>query len=86
MDNPSSPAADSGASPSAVRPDVLELLRCPVTRSPLHQEGDWLIAEVGGLRYPVRDGIPVMLPEEAQLPPGVANLDDFRARFGIPRR
>jgi len=57
-----------------------------VTRSPLHQEGDWLIAEVGGLRYPVRDGIPVMLPEEAQLPAGVATLDDFRARFDFRSR
>jgi uncharacterized protein YbaR (Trm112 family) len=70
-------------SSNAVRPDVLELLRCPVTRSTLRQEGDWLIADVGGLRYPVRDGIPVMLPEEAQLPPGVVTLDDFRKRFGF---
>jgi hypothetical protein len=32
----------------------------------LRLEGDWLIAEVGGLRYPIRDGIPVMLIEEGE--------------------
>jgi len=89
MNTPTSPTSDSGSSstssPSAVRADVLEILRCPITRSPLRQEGDWLIAEVGGLRYPVRDGIPVMLPEEAQLPAGVSSLDEFRQRFGYAR-
>ncbi len=64
-----------------VDPELLALLRCPLTRSPLRQEGDFLVAEVGGLRYPVRDGIPVMLIEEAQLPPGFASLDEFKARF-----
>ncbi len=60
---------------------LLQILRCPLTRSPLRQQGDWLIAEIGGLRYPVRDGIPVMLVEEAQLPPGVASLDELKARL-----
>lgn len=61
--------------------ELLSILRCPLTRSKLRQEGDWLIAEVGGLAYPVRDGIPVMLIEEARLPSGVASLDDFKQRF-----
>lgn len=61
--------------------DLLEILRCPVTRSRLRQEGDWLIAETGGLAYPVRDGIPVMLAEEAKLPAGIASLDEFKKRF-----
>jgi uncharacterized protein len=73
---------------NTVDPDLLSILRCPLTRSPLRQEGDFLIAEVGGLRYPVRDGIPVMLIEEAQLPNGVASLDAFKAKFAaqIPPR
>ncbi len=62
-------------------PELLDLLRCPLTRSKLRQEGDFLIAEVGGLSYPVRDGIPVMLIEEAKLPPGVNSLDDFKQRY-----
>lgn len=67
---------------NTIEPELLDLLRCPLTRSPLRQEGDWLIAEVGGLAYPVRDGIPVMLMEEARLPPGVASLEELKKRFG----
>jgi uncharacterized protein len=60
---------------------LLTILRCPLTRSPLRQEGDWLVAEVGGLRYPIRDGIPVMLVEEAKLPPGIESLEELKARL-----
>ena len=63
-------------------PALLETLRCPLTLSRLRQEGDFLIAEVGGLAYPVRDGIPVMLIEEAKLPPGVASLDELKRSLG----
>jgi uncharacterized protein len=63
-------------------PQILEILRCPLTKSKLRQDGDWLIAEEGGLRYPVRDGFPVMLMEEAQLPPGVKSLDELKQRYG----
>ena len=64
-----------------IDPELLKLLRCPVTHSALRQEGDFLIAETGGLSYPVREGIPVMLAEEAKLPQGYASLDDFKARW-----
>lgn len=64
-----------------IDPTLLEILRCPLTRSKLRPEGDFLIAEVGGLAYPVRDGIPVMLIEEARLPQGIGSLDEFRQRF-----
>ena len=75
-------AASASSSPSnTIDPELLAILRCPVTRSVLRQEGDFLVAETGGLRYPVRDGIPVMLPEEAQLPPGVASLDAFKQQY-----
>jgi len=67
--------------PTQVDPQLLSILRCPLTRSRLRQEGDYLVAEVGGLRYPIREGIPVMLVEEAVLPPGVATLDEFKARY-----
>ena len=65
-------------------PQFLEMLRCPLTGSRLRPEGDFLVAEVGGLAYPVRDGFPVMLVEEARLPAGVESLDALRARY--PRR
>ena len=75
-------------STNTLDPELLEILRCPLTRSRLRQEGDWLIAEAGGLSYPVRDGIPVMLIEEAKLPAGISSLDEFKQRFAdlIPQR
>jgi len=63
-----------------IDPELLSMLRCPLTHSALRQEGDFLVAQVGGLAYPVRDGIPVMLVEEAKLPPGVASLDELKQR------
>lgn len=66
---------------NTIHPDLLAILRCPLTRSKLRQEGNFLVAEVGGLRYPVRDGIPVMLVEEAKLPAGVASVDEFKQKF-----
>ena len=64
-----------------IDPELLEILRCPLTHSKLRPEGDFLIAEVGGLAYPVRDGIPVMLMEEAKLPAGVASLEELRQKL-----
>ena len=61
--------------------ELLDMLRCPLTRSRLRQEGEWLVAEVGGLSYPVREGLPVMLVEEAKLPHGVDSLTDLKAKL-----
>jgi uncharacterized protein YbaR (Trm112 family) len=72
---------NSSSSSNQIDPELLAILRCPLTRSKLRQEGDFLIAEVGGLAYPVRDGIPVMLVEEARLPAGISSLDEFRQRY-----
>ena len=66
---------------NTIDPELLEILRCPLTRSRLRVEGDFLVAEVGGLAYPVRDGIPVMLAEEARLPSGITSLDEFKQRY-----
>jgi uncharacterized protein YbaR (Trm112 family) len=60
---------------------LLEMLRCPLTGSRLRQEGDFLIAEVGGLAYPVRDGFPVKLMEEAKLPAGVESLVVLKRQY-----
>jgi uncharacterized protein len=66
-------------------PTLLDILVCPLTRSKLRLEGDanngTLVAEVGGLRYPIRDGIPVLLVTEAQLPPGISSLEEFKSKF-----
>lgn len=47
---------------------LLEILVCPVTKGPLiyHKEKQELISKSARLAYPIRDGIPVMLEEEAR--------------------
>lgn len=67
--------------PNTIGPDVLKILRCPLTRSPLELQGEELVATVGGLRYPIRDGIPILLIDEATLPEGIASLDEFKQKF-----
>jgi len=59
--------ADNHQRPS-VDPKLLEILVCPVTRGPLRydRERQELISDQAGLAYPIRDGIPIMLPEEAR--------------------
>jgi uncharacterized protein len=51
-----------------VDPRLLEILVCPLTKGPLQydREANELISLKAGLAYPVRDGIPIMLPEEAR--------------------
>jgi uncharacterized protein YbaR (Trm112 family) len=61
--------------------ELLNILVCPLTRSKLRLEGDELVGEIGGLRYPVREGIPVLLVDEAKLPPDVATLDEFKKKY-----
>lgn len=51
-----------------VDPRLLEILVCPVTRGALEydREKAELISRQARLAYPVRDGVPIMLPEEAR--------------------
>ena len=66
---------------NAIDPEVLKIMRCPLTRSPLTQQGDELVSQVGGLRYPIRDGIPILLIDEAVLPTDVTSLDEFKQKY-----
>jgi uncharacterized protein len=49
----------------ALEPWVVSLLACPVDRGAVRLHGSELVCEQCGRRYPVRDGIPCMLPDEA---------------------
>ncbi len=51
-----------------VDPRLLEILVCPLTRTTLDydREAGELISRAAGLAYPIRDGIPVMLPDDAR--------------------
>ena len=58
-----------------IDPKLLEILVCPVSKGPLEFDRDSqeLVSRQARLAYPVRDGIPVMLPDEAR------TLDDEEA-------
>lgn len=45
---------------------LLDILVCPVSKGALEQVGDELICHKSKLAYPIKDGIPIMLPEEAR--------------------
>lgn len=51
-----------------VDPRLLEVLVCPVTKGPLayDREKGELVSKGARLAYPIRDGVPIMLPEEAR--------------------
>jgi uncharacterized protein YbaR (Trm112 family) len=67
----SDPAPTSGKGPAGavgVDPRLLEILVCPVTKGLLRLDAarGELVSERAGLAYPIRDGIPIMLPDEAR--------------------
>lgn len=68
-------------SAGAVDPRLLEILVCPLTKGPLRYDhaAQELVSEQAGLAYPIRDGIPVMLVDEAR------RLDDEEG-VGSPSR
>jgi uncharacterized protein YbaR (Trm112 family) len=53
---------------SEIDPRLLEILVCPVTHGPLEYDRDRaeLVSRGAGLAYPIREGVPIMLPEEAR--------------------
>jgi uncharacterized protein YbaR (Trm112 family) len=70
MSDTQEPAATPAEPPmgGAVDPQLLEILVCPVTKGPLRYDrarGE-LVSEQARLAYPIRDGIPIMLPDEAR--------------------
>jgi uncharacterized protein YbaR (Trm112 family) len=64
---PSSPSSPDRPADS-VDPKLLEILVCPLTKTPLEYDAakQELISRAAKLAYPIRDGIPIMLAEEAR--------------------
>ena len=58
----------SEAQTPGVDPKLLEILVCPLTKGPLEYDAaaQELVSRQAGLAYPIRDGIPIMLPDEAR--------------------
>jgi len=67
-EKPSTPQAAPGRSAQRVDRRLLELLVCPRTKASLiyDEAAQELISRAAGLAYPIREGIPVMLEEEAR--------------------
>ena len=60
---------DAASEPAArIDPKLLEILVCPLTKTTLEYDAarQELISRAAKLAYPIRDGIPIMLPEEAR--------------------
>ena len=55
--------------PVPLDPRLLEILVCPVSKGPLEYDraAGELISRSAGLAFPIRDGIPIMLPDEARV-------------------
>ncbi len=67
------PAGEAGlpvskSEPTRIDPKLLEILVCPLTKTVLEYDAQAqeLISRAARLAYPIRDGIPIMLPEEAR--------------------
>ena len=60
--------SDAFQTPVSVDPRLLEILVCPVTRGPLSYDRDReeLVSAGAKLAFPIRDGVPIMLAEEAR--------------------
>jgi uncharacterized protein YbaR (Trm112 family) len=60
--------SDSFNTPPSVDPRLLEVLVCPITRGKLtyDRERQELVSKGAKLAFPIRDGVPIMLPEEAR--------------------
>lgn len=70
-----------------ISPDLLSVLRCPVTGSTLVQEGDELVSTAAGeggdkLRYAIEDGIPLLLPPELVSAANAASSDQHDGGTG----
>ena len=55
-----------GAAEAAIDPELLEILACPIDKSPVKLVGDRLVCDAQGHKYRIEDGIPIMLVDEVE--------------------
>ena len=66
--------------------DLLEILVCPMGKGELELDGDRLICKQCGPVFAIKDGIPIMLIEEAELPPGCNSIQELPCvKAGVAR-
>ena len=71
-----------------ISPQLLEILRCPMdpSHTRLRMEDNSLICERCRLRFRIQDGFPVLVVEEAELPPGCESLHQLPCQSETARR
>ena len=88
-DNAPATTDDDKPAASPVDPKLLDILVCPLTKSTLRYDRarQELISDQAGLAYPIRDGIPIMLVDEARtLGEDESIPDEVKADKGKPAR
>jgi uncharacterized protein len=62
-----------------ISPDLLAILRCPMnpSRTRLLLQEERLVCERCALKFPIKDGFPVLVVEKAELPAGCESLKDL---------
>lgn len=65
-----------------ISPETAALLRCPIGKAPLKIEGENLLCTMCGVVFPVKNGIPVLLADEAKFPEEVNNISELNCMEG----
>ena len=60
-----------------LNPELLDILCCPLGKAGLKLKDNFLVCTKCGVKYPVREGIPVLLIDEAVLPEGITKIDQL---------
>jgi uncharacterized protein len=63
-----------------IESNLLELIRCPLGKSSLKYENNSLICTRCGIIFPIIDGIPSLLIDEAKLPAGVSSVSELNCQ------
>ncbi len=80
---PEEPPAETGANSTDVDASLLEILACPEDKQPIVKMDDKIVCTHCGKRYPIRDGIPVMLIDEAEEGPVPTEAEVAAARAAL---
>jgi len=61
--------------------DIINDIVCPIGKKELYMEGDFLICNNCRVKFPVKDGIPVLIIEEAILPEGITSVNELKCKM-----
>jgi len=65
-DSPSPQTSDQAPDAPVISQELLEILACPIDKSPVKLVGDRLVCQEQGHKYRIEDGIPIMLVDEVE--------------------